>query len=258
LVSISKYTEIRPLISEIGVNYYNIFLGKNYVQMLHKSSFVDKYNDKNRWKKIVGLDKYGRYEASFADKFESLLKTDTVLYDIGASYGMYSILAYSITKSRKIYCFESDEFTNYVLKRNNKVYCNSLLNIHNKFISNKTDDVSSISIDYFLETGRHPYPTLVKMDIEGYEYFAIQGMKNMLMNRARPIILMEYHYRLMRDKLKVDPEYALNFLIKNGYKLTYNGHHPYTAHNNFEVDEHWHDEVPNFINFAVLAIPGDS
>jgi hypothetical protein len=105
---------------------------------------------------------------------------------------------------------------------------------------------------YYKKTGIAP--TLVKMDIEGFEYFAIQGMER-ICKEIRPVILMEFHVRLMRNLLHVDPEKIIKLIESWNYRLRYNGHHWYTAQHTGEIDSNWHETPPNDTNFALWAEP---
>ena len=223
------------------------------VSILIPKNELDAYDSDERKGQLTGIDKSGSYEYEFASKFVNLLQPDSVLFDVGASRGFYSVLAYQSmkpTRQNQIVCFEPHPYSLYVLESNNKRYCNSYLRICNRSVSN-LDDRHSVSVDSY-STRQCILPTVVKMDIEGFEFFAVQGMEN-ICNRSRPTILMEYHYRIMRDKLGVDPEEVIHTLEKWNYRLRFNGHHWYTSQNRGDVDADWHDSPPSAVNFALWA-----
>ena len=56
----------------------------------------------------------------------------------------------------------------------------------------------------------------VKIDVEGYEYYVIKGMKN-LIKRDHPIILMEFHPPSM-EEAGSDPSKLYHFMMDIGYK----------------------------------------
>lgn len=56
----------------------------------------------------------------------------------------------------------------------------------------ETITVEGIALDDFVYQSGNPVPQFVKIDIEGGEVLAFQGMKRVL-NDARPIVLMELH-----------------------------------------------------------------
>jgi FkbM family methyltransferase len=53
-------------------------------------------------------------------------------------------------------------------------------------------EVSGIALDDFIFAGGNPPPNVIKMDIEGGEILALQGMSRIL-SEIRPLILMELH-----------------------------------------------------------------
>jgi len=214
------------------------------------------YNNDTREGKLTGVDKAGRYEHTFAMRFRDSIRPDTIVFDVGAHDGLYSILAFQIMKPAKpgqIVSFEPNPFNAWVLRHNNRVYCKSYLKIENRKIGDNNTQKKTFSLDaYCKETGTAP--TLVKMDIEGFEYFAIHGMER-ICKEIRPVILMEFHVRLMRNLLHVNPETIIKLIESWNYRLRYNGHHWYTAQHTGEIDSNWHETPPNDINFALWAEP---
>jgi hypothetical protein len=59
--------------------------------------------------------------------------------------------------------------------------------IHSEFI-----DVSGTCLDDFIYQEGNPLPKVIKMDIEGGEILALQGMSRLLLER-KPIIFLELH-----------------------------------------------------------------
>jgi FkbM family methyltransferase len=57
---------------------------------------------------------------------------------------------------------------------------------------NKKIEVEGITLDDFVFVQKHPKPDVIKMDIEGGEVLAVQGMQR-LMRETMPILLMETH-----------------------------------------------------------------
>jgi FkbM family methyltransferase len=53
-------------------------------------------------------------------------------------------------------------------------------------------EVNGISLDNFIFQQQHPKPDAVKMDIEGGEVLAMQGMPRLL-DEIRPLLLIELH-----------------------------------------------------------------
>ena len=178
------------------------------------ANYVDLYNADERKGQLTGIDKRGRYEYIFAVKFKECLKPDTVLFDVGAAYGLYSVFAWKVAE---------------------------------------TSAKGSVALDdYCQATGM--VPSLIKMDIEGFEFYALQGME-WICRKARPTILIEFHHRKMRDQLQVEPQRLLELLREWGYTLRFNGHHWYSAQHQGEVDEGWYSTPTSEVNYALWAEP---
>lgn len=67
-------------------------------------------------------------------------------------------------------------------------------------LTQKTIEVPLLSLDEFLKREKIIQPNLIRMDIEGYEIEAIQGMMNTLRNSRSPLILFfEIHNKLFEE-----------------------------------------------------------
>jgi hypothetical protein len=58
------------------------------------------------------------------------------------------------------------------------------------------ETVRVIKIDDFVSENKVPKISFIKMDIEGFEYWAIQGMKK-LINKWHPVMIIEYNNERM-------------------------------------------------------------
>ena len=81
--------------------------------------------------------------------------------------------------------------------------------------------VRTDTIDNAIKMGKIPTPTIIKLDIEGAEILALQGMKNLLASQNSPrFIFIEYHPDFL-------PDYGSSFeqckaLVEScGYKEIY-------------------------------------
>jgi FkbM family methyltransferase len=138
---------------------------------------------------------------------------DTIL-DIGANIGFYSrLFSVLVGPSGKVYSFEPDE-TNFIHLHENvsgllnvepvkqavaeksgllKLYTSRMLNVDHR--TYKIDDyaeekeIVATSVDDFVE-GRFRV-NLIKIDIQGFEVFALRGMKRTLEENEDIIILAE-------------------------------------------------------------------
>ncbi len=153
------------------------------------------------------------------DKFEiKLLKEhikqgDTVL-DIGANIGFYAVILSEIVGDMgKVCCFEPDE-TNFKRLKNNcqkknnihlfnkavgersgkiNIYLSSELNVdHRTYEPEKYDslkEIDSVSIDDFLPDEKIDF---VKIDIQGFEPFAVKGMINTVTKNSKIKMITEF------------------------------------------------------------------
>ena len=72
-------------------------------------------------------------------------------------------------------------------------------------------EVETITLDEFIKQG-NPYPDLIKMDIEGAEYLALKGSKEILKIK-KPVIFLATHGYEVREK-------CLKLLSEFDYKIT--------------------------------------
>ena len=173
-----------------------------------------------------------------------LKKNDTVL-DIGANIGYYALIESQLVgKGGTVYAIEPVK-RNYKMLQSN-VHLNGLLNVSTYqfafgdqdrhaeiFVSNKSNlcamskeavggevlgvqDVEVHTVDQFLADKKQP--SLVRMDVEGYEYEIIKGMKQTL--RGKTSILLELHPEpayLKPEKLSE----LLGILEENHYRVKF-------------------------------------
>lgn len=225
--------------------------GKSY-EILTTEDWVSKIRNDDGLGKLTGVDREGRYEAPFCDMFISKLNEKTVFMDIGAAHGLYSVIASRTCPPEQIHCFEPDPASLWVLRLNNNKYCGGRLNIVEKCVG-RGGEMRSISIDEYCER-QGVKPTLIKLDIEGGEIVALAGMRGVC-TKHRPVIIIEFHLRKLKQDWKADPENVVKMLRDYGYRLKFNGHHWHLVQFQGQKDPLWHDRLPNEVNCALLAEP---
>jgi FkbM family methyltransferase len=194
---------------------------------------------------------YGWYEPQFTRVITQELKEGMTVVDIGANVGYYVLLEAEIVgDTGKVYAIEPVPEIVERLKEN--VSLNSLTNveIYQLAIGNRnsktkcylskspnlsnllgtteksgpksryigTIEVAETTLDDFLKDKRAP--DLVRMDIEGYEYFAIEGGEKLLSEKRNMKIFMELHPRDM-EKAGLKLEVMLDRLYHVGFKPKY-------------------------------------
>ncbi len=152
--------------------------------------------------------------------FEVLGRGD-VAYDIGASIGSHTIfMAQRVGKEGCVIAFEPG--TNNYKKLMANINLNSLRNVtpinvavgrHSgkesiygysedsfgqfSIIRHKDDryieEVEMVAGDIFVKDRHLPLPNIVKIDVEGYEYYVIQGLKKTLMQEKCRFVFCEIH-----------------------------------------------------------------
>jgi len=158
----------------------------------------------------------------------NVLKKGDIVVDIGANIGYYALLESSkVGKLGHVYAIEPvpencdslltniriNQYTNISVHQNAiglvnstgvmsvSEMCNMSTLVKSDYRSYaKTIKVNVISLDNFM-AGK-PYPDLLRMDIEGYEYYLIKGASRLL-SEYRPLrICMELHFDVLREKTR--------------------------------------------------------
>lgn len=161
---------------------------------------------------------YGHYEKAAIQTLCMLTEEKHIVFDIGANIGYYTVVLAQKASDGALYAFEPVSSTRSQLEDN--ISLNSLNNVSvypfcvsNQntssviYISNdsnvgmsslkepenfsgKTESVQTISFDTWLETQEISSVDIIKIDIEGAEVLALEGMQQSL-SKFRPVILIE-------------------------------------------------------------------
>lgn len=177
----------------------------------------------------------GTYERDKVDAFHRELSPGSVVYDVGANVGIYTVLACrTVGPSGRVFAFEPVAANLEFLRRN--IAANRFANceVISKAVSDKNGTVSfvsgggsclgkisdhgeysvpSITIDSFIAQG-HPLPRLIKIDVEGAEAGVLSGARETLLS-AKPIIFLATHGAEVHERccsLLKEFGYTLNFL----------------------------------------------
>lgn len=162
----------------------------------------------------------GTYEFDKQRLFEKYFKPGMVIYDVGANAGFYTLLSSVLTESKgKVFAFESVPKKVFYIRRHlelNKIFNTTVIekavsdtisilkfslssNPSQGHISEEGElEVETITLDEFIKQG-NPSPDLIKMDIEGAEYLALNGSKEILKTR-KPVIFLATHGDEVREK----------------------------------------------------------
>jgi FkbM family methyltransferase len=233
------------------LHLYKTFLSRNGV-ILKKIHGSKMYLDLSRPGIFETLAIYGTREKLEAEILKKELKEGMSVLDIGANIGYYTLMEALVVKDKgKVYAFEPEsknfELLNKNVKENNyfnivrtypfavsdknsiaKLYLSEQSNLHTmidprilgreSFTSNFLN-VKSVKIDDFLKN--EPPIDFIRMDIEGYECMAIDGMVELLGKTIRHIkLLIEVHPHSYNDK-ELDFKKRLKILDNFGFYVKY-------------------------------------
>lgn len=181
----------------------------------------------------------GTYEAVKQNKFVEMITPGSIIFDIGANVGIYTLVASVLTgKDGRVYAFEPLEENLLYLRKH--ISINNINNVEvlpfavsncsgslsfeknrdrfqGKLSEAGTIKVNSIRIDDFVKAN-NVKPDILKIDIEGGEYDALLG-SIVTLSEYRPVIFLATHGKEVHKK-------CMDLLISIGYKLEPLGEKP--------------------------------
>jgi FkbM family methyltransferase len=152
-----------------------------------------------------------------------------VVYDIGGNIGLYSIfLSKKVSGGGKVIVFEPEK-ENYDHLLDN-IELNNIKNIvvfkkalgekneqaklyigeemgncsllEKTGYENKYELIDVVNGDNFIEKNNLPYPNLIKIDVEGYEYNVLKGLSKSLADSKCRVLCCEIHKSLLPKNIK--------------------------------------------------------
>jgi FkbM family methyltransferase len=188
---------------------------------------------------------YNAYEPEVVALFTSLLHKDSIVFDIGAWIGNYTLLA--ATKAKQVIALETNSDS--IIRINDNISLNEgfekIITVLNIGVSNKRafaslDKRESRSMDRVLDMPESKtdvedtirvdtldniaanldikHIDLVMMDVEAHEIYALEGMKELLSKKAVKHLIMEVHPKILQEIGKTDAE-VIRILENSGYKV---------------------------------------
>lgn len=182
----------------------------------------------------------GAFEEAYLKICSQYLKRDSVIFDIGANIGIHSTYFSNIASEGKVYSFEPSVSTYQLLLKNafghkNIIPINSAVSDRTsitKFFDcddnalsslkdtqrssiRTTYDVLCFKFDDFIDFFSIARLDFVKIDVEGFEYEVLRGMKNTVM-KFKPIIFCEVYGGKNSNK---NPEATLKYIEDLNYKI---------------------------------------
>ncbi len=195
-------------------------------------------------KDSINLASMGVYEPAEVALVRSQVKQGDTVLDIGANIGYYSLIfAELVGDTGKVYAFEPDPSNFALLCQNIELNDydniepiqkavsndNTVLNLHlcdanygmhriyDSICCSEQVEVEAIRLDDFFADFKGAI-NFIKMDIEGAEYAALQGMQQLLTQHQAVKLLMEFSPAALFE-FGIEPQIFLDFLIKNNFKL---------------------------------------
>lgn len=171
--------------------------------------------------------RFSKHEPRFIREFMTLVAECSVVWDVGAAIGTYTLLAAKLGAEKKVVAFEPESRNNSALRKNVDLNDLSNVTIHDFALSDKEgrmriysesevagigthqlkgtreseseeSSVAVYSMDYLVSNDVCPSPGLIKVDIEGHEIRFLRGAVSS-MKAHRPTILLEYHPDLVEE-----------------------------------------------------------
>jgi len=190
------------------------------------------------WKWVTGSSTHGTWLGSYEYEkqiiFVDTIKEGSVVFDIGAHVGFYTLLASKLVGARgKVIAFEPVPQNLYYLEEHLKL--NGCINVEifpvavgetsaivefsqgpsssmGKVSSSGNLKVKMVNLDELFAKGDIPVPHYIKMDIEGGEMGALAGARRLL-TECRPAIFLSTHGKDQHSA-------CCQFLRSQGYELS--------------------------------------
>jgi len=202
--------------------------------------YID-FKDKGISKELYIHRKREHFSTDFIKKF---ISKDEIVIDIGANIGYYALLESQLANKGRIYAVEPIPSNINLLNRN--IELNDYKNISvfqfaigddkadkaKMYVYDKCNwcsfirdpsgniideiEVTTMTLDRFVEFYVCQYPTFIRMDVEGYEYQIIKGASKILEKNKPLKLCIELHSHLMpRENM----EELINILKQSDFKV---------------------------------------
>jgi FkbM family methyltransferase len=228
-----EFQKAKPTWLDLGLWNKCLDLNAEIVLDLPIGKFCGPANDYSVFASI--LQQNGVYEPHVTKAIKGHLNPGNIFVDIGANLGYFTLMASRLVGHfGKVFAFEPGTQAYTYCKKNIelnklfnvKLYKNGLWNekktlmisdsnqLGFNHISDNGDSVECILLDSLYLT-----PDLIKIDIEGAEPYALQGMVETL-KRCHPAIIMEVNRRCLKSFFGKDAEDVWIQLTDLGYEIS--------------------------------------
>lgn len=132
------------------------------------------------------LGEQGSYEPVLEQALAADLTSETIYFDIGSRWGYFTLLANDLIPNGEVHAFDANPKWFHILQQNHD---DDGTKLNNLYISDSSGPRTTTIDDYVLKAS---IPDVIKIDIEGAEATAVQGMASLL-EKHRPILYIEVH-----------------------------------------------------------------
>jgi len=202
--------------------HYDMEVQMPYVLMDQKRMYFPKGWEK--WEIQANYNNMVKIEQHLSSPHRYLTNTFTVnqediVVDCGTAEGNFALDI--VDQVKKLYLFEPDEIWIEPLTATFSPWMDKVT-IVQKYLSDSTDETSITLDDYFKNKA---YPTLIKLDVEGYEWRILTGANAILSSdECDKVVTCTYHFpddeKILGQKLQ---SYGFNVEPSRGYLILTGG-----------------------------------
>lgn len=234
MFSVLKYFIVHPLgRKNLFFSLYKFFFFQTYFRLMRGEylyTWIDgcKFLVSPGETGITGNFYLGLHEFEDMGFLLHYLNDQDFFIDIGSNVGSYTLLSGVIKKSTVV-SFESipttfDKLKNNILinkettnikiinsgvgkEKGELFFTNNMLSTINQVSSTKSDDCILVNVNTLDSYGFNP--TVIKIDVEGYEKFVIEGGENTLKNESLKVLIVEINNHGNEFGVKASETYDL-------------------------------------------------
>ena len=204
----------------------------------------------------IGINKYitmavspSRYESYFWDDFNSYIKNNDIIWDVGANVGVYTSNFLDLVGSggmvvafepipeccsiltKKFHADPNVLIKNIALGDTNGTIDMEVgldpLSVTNHCVSEslKNSEIDTVSVEIktaFTVIKKNPdiFPNIIKIDVEGHEGAVFDGLKDVLFDRRIRMVGVEVHFGILEERGESQaPAKIQKILQSNGFSI---------------------------------------